>query len=131
MNKLVNRNSDRSGKNEAGPNHRQLQHNPQHRYQRFHNHYRKFLPNNKLHNSNSASSEINFNNSEGYKDYDRDEFGGDDYWDEDAKRHFNEWKKFQRYSYGPDSTLENVLNLFLIFFFHFAGTFSTSAFCNG
>jgi hypothetical protein len=75
------------------------------RYQRFQNHYRKFLPHNFPHNNNFTPP--NFNHSNRYNDYGgRDDYVGDDCWDEEELRNFEEWKQFQRFKQAR----ENVCN---------------------
>jgi len=69
---------------------------PNCRYQRFQNHYRKFIdcPQN---NTNFVPPQKNFNQCNRQNDH-----GGDDYLEDDEKRQFEEWKKFHRFqTYGP------------------------------
>uniref|UniRef100_A0A915LCG5 Histone-lysine N-methyltransferase n=1 Tax=Meloidogyne javanica TaxID=6303 RepID=A0A915LCG5_MELJA len=69
---------------------------PNCRYQRFQNHYRKFI-NCPQNNTNFVPPQKNFNQCNRQNDH-----GGDDYLEDDEKRQFEEWKKFHRFqTYGP------------------------------
>uniref|UniRef100_A0A1I8BHU4 Uncharacterized protein n=1 Tax=Meloidogyne hapla TaxID=6305 RepID=A0A1I8BHU4_MELHA len=93
-----NRNFDRFNKIEGGsalkpPLHQQP---PNWRYQRFQNHFRKFIS--CPQNNSFAPPQVNFNQCNRHNDH-----GGEDYWEDEEKRQFEEWKQFQRFPpYGTE-----------------------------